>query len=836
MGIFSNLERKQSDNLSILPREIYTKSLTEKPDGYSYPRDSQTEVWKAWHERREEEDLVIKMNTGSGKTIVGLVILLSLQREQKGSAAFFVPNKQLQEQAIEAARSIGIKVTDDPRSREFQSGREILITTIQKLFNAKSVFGKNGDNSLSVNIDYLIIDDAHACIPMIEDQYTFRIDKDHESYVKLLKLFSESLSRQSANGYKDLEDSTDVSVVIPVEYWEWRAKYSEALNIIRETANTDEYKFKWALISDYAKFASVIFTEKTIDIKLPFPNIAALPSFVEAKRRIYMTATLANDSSLIPLGVNKECVLNPIVPGTAGDIGDRIIFSPIEEGSGIAKKDVMEQVKKWGENMNVVVIVPSRHQAEAWKEFTDEIHDKNSILDVVERLKSERRVGLVVLIARYDGVDLPDDACRVLILDGLPKDYSGHSLYESTILRGSDRTIINNIQRIEQGMGRGVRHSDDYCVVMLLDPNLTSYLHNPRNFDRFSPGTKKQYIFSIDFFDYSEKMDRNLDYYNQVVSAFLSRDPEWVKSSKSNLEGIEYTTNAECLDLAVAERNAFQQAIIGDYRQAGEILLKFVNENNSMGEGEKGVLYQKAAVYIDLVEPTRAHQLQKTARKLNPSLIKPEFNDFQFEREKKNEQAYEAQEYIKNLVRKEESISTWVSVLMQHLTPSSEAGTHQDFESALEIVGKALGFRSTRPDQFSGLGPDNLWGLGDNQFMIIECKSESTSSAVSRGYFGQLSQSVDWFKEKMCLTSGVIIPVIIFPSRNYMKDSTPPENSRVLDFAQLERFRAQFKSYILEVCSERNFENVQFIRQSLQRHQLNSRSFVQNWTKSFLPE
>ena len=29
-------------------------------------------------------------------------------------------------------------------------------------------------------------------------------------------------------------------------------------------------------------------------------------------------------------------------------------------------------------------------------------------------------VGLVVLINKYDGIDLPDDACRVLVIEGLP--------------------------------------------------------------------------------------------------------------------------------------------------------------------------------------------------------------------------------------------------------------------------------------------------------------------------------------------------------------------------------------------------------------------------------
>lgn len=29
-------------------------------------------------------------------------------------------------------------------------------------------------------------------------------------------------------------------------------------------------------------------------------------------------------------------------------------------------------------------------------------------------------VGLVVLVNKYDGIDLPNDACRIPVIDGLP--------------------------------------------------------------------------------------------------------------------------------------------------------------------------------------------------------------------------------------------------------------------------------------------------------------------------------------------------------------------------------------------------------------------------------
>jgi hypothetical protein len=42
--------------------------------------------------------------------------------------------------------------------------------------------------------------------------------------------------------------------------------------------------------------------------------------------------------------------------------------------------------------------------------------DVNTIRPVTQRLTDGQQVGVVVLINKYDGMDLPDDACRLLIV------------------------------------------------------------------------------------------------------------------------------------------------------------------------------------------------------------------------------------------------------------------------------------------------------------------------------------------------------------------------------------------------------------------------------------
>ena len=60
----------------INPTEIFM-SLPEKSAKYAYLRNVQAEVLDQWFLQRDRKDNIIKMNTGSGKTTVALLILKS---------------------------------------------------------------------------------------------------------------------------------------------------------------------------------------------------------------------------------------------------------------------------------------------------------------------------------------------------------------------------------------------------------------------------------------------------------------------------------------------------------------------------------------------------------------------------------------------------------------------------------------------------------------------------------------------------------------------------------------------------------------------------------------
>src|SRR5688572_20463445 len=96
---FSKMLTEDDSPEPINPADIF-HSLPRSDTKFDYLRDVQGDVLKAWHDRRDDRDIVIKMNTGSGKTLVGLLMLQSLLNEQVGPSLYLCPNKQLVEQVL----------------------------------------------------------------------------------------------------------------------------------------------------------------------------------------------------------------------------------------------------------------------------------------------------------------------------------------------------------------------------------------------------------------------------------------------------------------------------------------------------------------------------------------------------------------------------------------------------------------------------------------------------------------------------------------------------------------------------------------------------------------
>jgi replicative superfamily II helicase len=212
-------------------RSVWSNLLVKRASDKGPLRPAQIAVLDEWHKKlRKTKDVILKLNTGQGKTLVGLLMLQSKMNENEGSAVYLCPNNFLVSQTVNQARQFGIRcvTAEGDLPAEFLDGKAILVTSVQKLFNGWSKF-KLGPQSIPVA--NIVIDDAHACIDSIKDSYTIKLNSSHSAYQEILELFSSPLEEQGAGTFADIRRH-DFEAFLPVPYWEWADHNSEVVRIL----------------------------------------------------------------------------------------------------------------------------------------------------------------------------------------------------------------------------------------------------------------------------------------------------------------------------------------------------------------------------------------------------------------------------------------------------------------------------------------------------------------------------------------------------------------------------------------------------------------------------
>jgi replicative superfamily II helicase len=254
------------------PAELFD-ALPQKAEGYGYLRVVQKTVLDAWSPRRDERDVVIKTNTGGGKTIVGLLLLQCCLHEGKGPALYLAPEPHLAQRVIEEAGNLGLKVVDDPDAPGFLSCEAICVTTMRTLVNGRTRFGLLGPGGREpVTVRSIVVDDAHAALALTEENTQLRIPASHETHGELLELFAEELQAQAANAYLDITEG-DRSAVLRVPFWAWRAKQDRVLEILRPHRSEDGFKWAWPLIADVLPICQAVVSADGFEITPPCPPI-----------------------------------------------------------------------------------------------------------------------------------------------------------------------------------------------------------------------------------------------------------------------------------------------------------------------------------------------------------------------------------------------------------------------------------------------------------------------------------------------------------------------------------------------------------------------------------
>src|ERR1700704_5756622 len=103
---FKKLRESKAKPSPQKPRDIFNS--LPKPPGINDLYASQAEVLDSWFARRTDKDIVVKLHTGGGKTLVALLMAQSTMNETGQPVLYLAPTTQLVGQVLDKSREYGI--------------------------------------------------------------------------------------------------------------------------------------------------------------------------------------------------------------------------------------------------------------------------------------------------------------------------------------------------------------------------------------------------------------------------------------------------------------------------------------------------------------------------------------------------------------------------------------------------------------------------------------------------------------------------------------------------------------------------------------------------------
>ncbi|HMH21542.1 MAG TPA: DEAD/DEAH box helicase [Puia sp.] len=733
-------------------------------------RPAQSAVLEDWyHSYKEKKDVIVKLHTGQGKTLIGLLILQSKLNSSGRPVLYLCPSKLLVEQTCEQARQFGFKFCRIDRNnqlpQEFLDGKSILITHVQLFFNG---FSKFGLRHRSLEVDSIVLDDSHACIEIIQDAFTIKIKRGEPIYGELLSLFGSDLESQGQATTEEIKNEA-FDAFLPVPYWAWADKNTEVISLLVKNRDKDYVRFAWELIKEVIRDCQCIISGTSIEISPYLNPIELFGSFSRCVHRVFMSATTNNDAFFIRgLGVELDVVKKPLKYANEKWSGEKMILIPylinpeLNEVTIVNRFGEENEKRKYG----TVALTPSNRAAQYWEQCGAIMPDKDSIQEVIKNLREGHFSQTVVLSNRYDGIDLPDDTCRILILDSKPFAISLVDRLQEFYRENSKVINIKIAQKIEQGLGRAVRGEKDYCVILITGFDLIGIVRTKTLRKYFSAQTNKQIDIGIEIGQMTVEQDTTddpLTALNNIINISLKRDAQWKKYYVQEMDTIkESEADAELLEILQAEKKAEELQRNNQHGEATktiqQLIDRYIDPNN---KSDIAYYLQEMARYSYNAQKSVSNNYQVQAYKLNRILLKPMYG-IEFQKLKINKGR---NENILNRIKTHEAFEDLQMGINEILNSLSFGVKADKFEKALNDLGIYLGFACERPDKEQKKGPDNLWNVQDDTYILFECKNEvdEERSEIIKSETGQINNACAWFKTNY--SSSNVKNILIIPTK-----------------------------------------------------------------------
>jgi hypothetical protein len=581
----------------------------------------QGDVIRAYAEEYQDTpDLALELPTGTGKTLPGLLIAEWVRRKGHGPVLYATPTRQLAQQVLSTARREGVPATllvgrardwDTTDESAVVGGDAVGITTYNAIFNS---------NPKVPEARLIIFDDAHAGEQFVGNKYGISISRkdEEESYKKVLDAlapFISDLLRQRLEGEPDPGIQNQVRMILP-------AVNPTALTsldaVLTQLPEPHEYEF--AMIRTGLESCCVYITYNGIQIRPMIPPTFENTVFTRATQRIYLSATLGNGGELERAFGRSNIARMPLPTKTPPRSGRRLFVFP----DLVAGKDPVAVTQRilalTGKALILSQETVANTEASAERLAGEgvQVWGRDDLERGGLRAFAQSGTGVLGLANRYDGLDLPGDACRIVVLEGKPNAVGLQERFLSE-RAGATAVIAERIRtRIVQGAGRCTRGPNDYAVVIILGNDITKYFSGPDNRSPLEPELQAEIAFG-----WENSRGKTSDEVVENVQTFLEHGDEWRQNGEPML--LEFSEDARKItSLAVEalgraaplEVKAWELAFSGKWIDASSTLQEAATLLSPDAlRGYRGLLLYIAGVWLfqsasNESETERAHARQ----------------------------------------------------------------------------------------------------------------------------------------------------------------------------------------------------------------------------------
>ena len=441
------------------------------------------------------------MPTGEGKTLVALLIA-DYALDEGYSVAYLTGTRQLAEQVAQESELLGLS------SVQF-SGRRYPASALSRYHDAQVVGIMNywvyfNSSPVPEPADLIILDDAHLAEQPLTGLDVLRIEKRSEDTLELYKSLCDIVTAHSDLyvSVKSMRDGHPDPTMPPelIAFNHWASIHSLFRDCIESSSSIAEGdgQYAWRRIRDHLLECCVVVSASAVEIRPYLPLTTLNQWYTDATQRLYLSATLGSmddlqrriggnkiqrldyraDLSLAATG-DRRLILNPTMNRIFEGTTRGWLFDQVDNADGIAawlcssvaEADEIERVLK-EEGEDVYRLIAGNDSA---------------ISDWISASK-----GHLVSAGRYDGLDLADDICHLVIIPSIPQ--STGDLERFVASHVADATYIYHRigQRITQALGRANRSPNDFALYIGMDPRFGNLLAHPNVQESFPRGLRTE--------------------------------------------------------------------------------------------------------------------------------------------------------------------------------------------------------------------------------------------------------------------------------------------------------------------------------------------------------